>query len=225
LDGDPIDPAASDLSGVSHPTPAAVPVDRNRRPRDKDLRRSLLITKEVPPMCDFGRFLLLVCIAVAFGLAGSCAQNETTEEQLTAISVDSMEGVLTKSGVTLDGSVSSDGNGSLRVDADSSMTVRLYEIADPDVEDALLTYRAKMKTEGITGRAYLEMWCRLPGQGEFFSRGLQAPVSGTTDWTSQEIHFRLEKGQNPDLVKLNVVIDGEGRLWIDDIVLAKGPLR
>jgi len=174
---------------------------------------------------DFNRFPLLVAIALVFAFCAGCAQSETTEEQLTAIPVDSMEGVLTKSGVTLDESVSSDGNGSLRVDADSSMTVRLYEIADPDVEDALLTYRAKMKTEEVAGQAYLEMWCRFPGKGEFFSRGLQAPVSGTTDWTSQEIHFRLEKGQNPDLVKLNVVMDGEGRLWIDDIVLERGPLR
>jgi len=76
----------------------------------------------------------------------------------------------------------------------------------------------------VTGRAYLEMWCVLPGQGEFFSRGLQSPVTGTVDWSSIETPFLLKKGQKPELIKLNVVIDGTGTVWVDDIDLVKGPL-
>jgi hypothetical protein len=35
----------------------------------------------------------------------------------------------------------------------------------------------------------------------------------------------LKKGQNPDNVKLNLVIDGKGIAWIDDIWLLKAPLK
>lgn len=36
--------------------------------------------------------------------------------------------------------------------------------------------------------------------------------------------FFLQKGENPDNVKLNLVIEGKGTVWIDDIHLYKGPL-
>jgi hypothetical protein len=89
----------------------------------------------------------------------------------------------------------------------------------------MLTYRAQMKTENLEGGAYLEMWCRLPGRGEFFSRGFQHNVRGTTDWASYEIPFYLKEGQRPDLLKLNVVVEGKGTLWLRNVELLQTPLR
>jgi hypothetical protein len=37
--------------------------------------------------------------------------------------------------------------------------------------------------------------------------------------------FFLKKGENPENVKLNLVVDGVGTVWIDDIQLIRGPLR
>jgi hypothetical protein len=68
------------------------------------------------------------------------------------------------------------------------------------------------------------MWCHFPDGGEFFSKGIMNPVSGTTDWTSHETPFFLKKGERPDLIKLNVVIDGSGTVWIKDIALRKARL-
>ena len=82
-----------------------------------------------------------------------------------------------------------------------------------------------MKTEGLTGRAFLEMWCRLPGRGEFFSKGLKQAITGTTDWASYEIPFYLERGQRPDLIKLGLVIEGRGKVSIKDVELLKAPLE
>lgn len=48
------------------------------------------------------------------------------------------------------------------------------------------------------------------------------PLSGTTDWTTQETEFFLKAGENPDNVKLNLVINGSGTVWIDEIRLLKG---
>jgi hypothetical protein len=111
-----------------------------------------------------------------------------------------------------------------RIEAKAPRTVRLFEIAEPNVEDCRVIYRAKLKTENVQGKAYLEMWCRFPGAGEFFSKGIENPVSGTTDWASYETPFFLKKGERPDLIKLNVVIEGSGTVWIKDIILRKAGL-
>jgi hypothetical protein len=73
----------------------------------------------------------------------------------------------------------------------------------------------------LQGKAYLEMWCRFPGQGEFFSRALNQTYSGSNEWSSTETPFILQQGQKPDLVRLNVVVEGTGTVWIDDIRLLK----
>src|SRR5215468_7845186 len=107
---------------------------------------------------------------------------------------------------------------------DKAVTLRLFEIADPNVDDCMVIYRAKLKSEGLTEPAYLEMWCRLPGRGEFFSRGLQNTIQGTTDWSSFETPFFLKKGEKPDLIKLNVAMKGGGKIWIKDVEVLKTPL-
>jgi hypothetical protein len=109
------------------------------------------------------------------------------------------------------------------VDAQEEQVVRLFEVADPDVGACLLTYRAALKSENLRGRAFLEMWCRLPGRGEFFSRGLNQTLKGTRDWASYEIPFRLKKGQRPDLIKLNLAVEGRGKIWIKDLELLQTP--
>ena len=136
-----------------------------------------------------------------------------------------MEGIITRSGVGIDRDISSDGNGSLRITSTKPTVVRLFEIGDIDVEKARLIYQARVRTENIEGQVYLEMWCHFPGKGEFFSRGLQTPLTGTVEWTTEETPFFLKKGENPDNVKLNLVINGEGTAWIDDIRLLKAPLK
>jgi hypothetical protein len=160
-------------------------------------------------------------VSLAAGMVLGCGSRVAPPQELKRFPIVSLNDVLTKSGVSLDPNVSSDGNGSLRIDASQTTTVRLFEIDDLDVENARLSYRARLRTENAQGRVYLEMWCDLRGVGEFFSRGLHAPLTGTVEWTTQEIPFFLKQGQNPDTVKLNVVVEGAGTVWIDDIVLLK----
>ncbi len=104
-------------------------------------------------------------------------------------------------------------------------SIHLFEVEDPGVEKCMLTYRAKMKSDDVSGRAYLEMWCRFPGRGEFFSKGLDNAIKGTNDWATYETPFYLNTGQKPDLIKLSVVIEGEGNVWMKDIELTSTPLK
>lgn len=126
-------------------------------------------------------------------------------------------------GVEFDATTSSDENGSIKINATDSTTVRLYQLGDIDAENARLIYRARIRTEGVQGKVYLEMWCRFPGLGEFFSRALDAPLTGSTDWTLQETPFFLQPGQNPDQVAFNIVVAGRGTVWVDDIAVLKAP--
>ena len=106
----------------------------------------------------------------------------------------------------------------------NAQVIHLFEVAKPGVEDCMVIYRVKLKTEGLSGPAYLEMWCRFPGKGEFFSRDLEHPISGSNDWASFETPFFLKKGEQPDLIKLNVVVKGGGKVWVKDVELIKAPL-
>jgi hypothetical protein len=151
----------------------------------------------------------------------SCSQ----AKELKHFPVDTLDGVISKSDVQLDKEISSDGNGSLKIVAIEPTVINLYEVRDIDIENARLMYQARVRTENIDGQVYLEMWCHFPGRGEYFSRGLQSPLTGTKDWITIETPFFMRKGEKPDYVKLNLVINGKGTAWIDDIRLIKGPLK
>lgn len=183
--------------------------------------------------------LVLAAVWLALALAG-CEQDESGQwigttipdepvkvapsDVLVAYPISSYEGVIDEASVHL-GDTSVDGNGSFMITVDAPATIRLYETGDIDIENALVTYRAKIKTGGLEGEAMLEMWCVFEELGEFFSRGLDSTVSGTTDgWVNATAVFRLEDGQNPDNIKLNVAITGPGTIWIDSIRVTKAPL-
>jgi len=151
----------------------------------------------------------------------SCSQ----AKELKHFPVDNLDGVISKSEVELDKEISSDGKGSLKIVALEPTVINLYEVRNIDIENARLMYQAKVRTENIAGKVYLEMWCHFPGRGEYFSRGLQSPLTGTKDWITVETPFFMRKGEKPDYVKLNLVINGKGTAWIDDIRLIKGPLK
>ncbi len=166
----------------------------------------------------------ILTFTLVFSTAAACLAADSVE-QLKHFPLDSLEGVITKSDVQLDKDISSDGKGSLKLTASSPTTFRLLEVHDLHVDNARLLYQARLRTKDIEGKAYLEMWVHVSGKGEFFSRGLQAPLSGTTEWSTQEIPFFLKDKQTADYVKLNLVIDGKGTAWIDDIHLVKAPLK
>jgi len=169
--------------------------------------------------------ILGICAALAAILVPlACSQQTGNLTQLQHYSLDDLTGLVAQRLVVIDREISHDGRGSVRITTTQPVVIPLFEAGDLNIEDARLIYRASIRTEDIQGRVYLEMLCHFPEQGEFFSRGLEAPLSGTTEWSIEEIPFFLQEGQNPDNVKLNLVIDGTGTAWIDDIHLLKGPL-
>lgn len=165
--------------------------------------------------------IVLIAVLVSAALF---AQPSTSPVELKHFALNSLEGVRAVSGVTFDPKVSSDGKGSLRVDVTQPITIPLFEVTDVSVENATLIYQASLQSENLDGKAFLEMWVRVPGKGEFFSRGLDRPITGTISWMTTATPFFLQAGQKPDLIRLNLVVQGKGKVWIDDIHLLRAPL-
>ena len=155
----------------------------------------------------------------------SCSGSGDSVVELERFSANTLEDLLTQTNVMIDKEITSDGDGSLRYSVSDPQTIRLFEVRNIDVDDARLIYQARLRTEDVQGQVYLEMWCYFPDKGEFFSRSVDTPLTGSTEWTTEETPFSLKKGENPDFVKLNLVFDGTGTVWIDDIRLLKVPLE
>jgi len=167
------------------------------------------------------RYGLIAIFILLAGLVASCSRPTGKDLVLEKFSCDSLDGVIHQVGVSIDGRVKKEGRGALKISVAEAMVVRLFETGDIDIEGAVLLYQARLRTESVQGRVYLEMWCHFEGKGEFFSRGIDATLSGTTKWTQLEIPFFLKVGENPDNVKLNLVCEGTGTVWVDDIRLVK----
>lgn len=119
--------------------------------------------------------------------------------------------------------VKAEGKGSIKITTQWATTICLGEVHRVDVENAKLVYKARVKSD-LDGTAFLEMWAHVGG-GQYFSRGKNDVVSQKTDWKIIQTPFLFQKGQRPEKVTLNLVINGKGTVWIDDIVLSKEPLQ
>jgi hypothetical protein len=112
----------------------------------------------------------------------------------------------------------------LRIGATAAETIRLLEIPVETKDQCRLECRFQLRSEDVAGDVYPEMWCRVRGMGECFSKGLQYKLRGTNNWISCELPFYLKQNQYIEHVKLNLVFSGEGRAAIRDIELFETPL-
>lgn len=169
--------------------------------------------------------IMKASLSLVFSTAAAVAASAAVgEASLAKFDCNTTNGVIARDGVSLDKSNSADGAGSLKLEASKPTTFKLLEVDIANIDKARLVYRGKLRTKDVDGKVYLEMWCHVPSKGEFFSRGLDQALSGSNEWSSSEIPFFLQSGQKCDKVKLNLVIDGSGTAWIDQIELVKAPL-
>ena len=142
-------------------------------------------------------------------------------EDLKKLNLDDATAIGTT--IQTDTQVKAEGKGSIKITTQWPTTICLGEVPGLNVENAKLVYKAKVKSN-LEGTAFLEMWAHIGG-GQYFSRGMDDVVKQKTDWKVIQTPFLFQKGQRPDKVTLNLVINGKGTVWIDDIVLSKEPLK
>lgn len=122
--------------------------------------------------------------------------------------------------IQIDSNIKTEGIGSVKIATRWPATIFLGEVTGRDLENTKVIYRAKVKGEGLDGIVQLEMWCHF-GDQQYFSRGIGITVSEAENWKEIQTEFLLLKGQKPDKITLNVIVNGKGTLWIDEIVLEK----
>ena len=149
------------------------------------------------------------------------AYHSAAAEELKKLALDGASVVSPR--ITSDSEVKTEGKASLKIETAWPTTVCLGEVKDLDIENARLIYQAKLKSELSEGAAYLEMWAHV-GDGQYVSRGLDNPITGRTDWKTVQTPFLFQAGQRPEKVTLNLVINGKGTVWVDDVKLSKAPL-
>ncbi len=169
--------------------------------------------------------LSLLSIAITAALAaGGCGRGPV---EVASFPLDGDQDIVDRGGenVVFDREESSDGGGSLRAESERPRTVRLYEIRNPrDLEGRLIVLTAQLKSVGVHGRVFPELWINAPGRNEVQARNPDGVIGKTRNWTPVRIEYRCEKGERPDLLRVNLVLDGNGRAWIDDIRITSEPL-
>ncbi len=156
----------------------------------------------------------LMCIIVV-----CCAGSDDCDNTIRAYSIENPEDIIPGKNITFDSEVTWDGNGSCRINSKSQGVINLFETGDIDVENAVLIYKARIKSKEFDGKAFLQMWVFFCDGSRYFSRGLDFAVSGTRDWFLSQTPFFLKEGENPVNIKLQIVVAGAGTLWIDDVRL------
>jgi len=156
-----------------------------------------------------------LAVIIALTLTASLCRAEV----LKKLSLDAASSATPR--IEVDTQVKAEGQSSLKITTQWPTTICLGEIVGPDIENAKLVYSAKVKT-ALAGSALLEMWAHVGG-GQYFSRGMDDAVSQNTEWKTIKTSFIFQKGQKPEKITLNLVINGIGTVWIDDIILSKEP--
>jgi len=163
------------------------------------------------------KILSLTLVALVLIVGPAVAQ------ELKRISLDEASGLGLQ--IQSDSTVKVEGKASIKITTKWPTTVCLAEVPGPDIENAMLVYKAKVKSDlQGQGTAFLEMWAHVGG-GQYFSRGMNDVVQGKSDWKTIQTPFMFQKGQKPTKVTLNIVINGPGTVWVDNIVLSKEPLK
>lgn len=175
--------------------------------------------------------LFLILMVPFFLAAVSCYDSAEKDMHVTRFPVSGPGELKSIDSPVIDRGVTSDGNGSLLVETGSPVSTVLYRLDGAGMEHARAAYKAMLRTEDLTsaggsrGIAYLEMKVVYPGGKEVVSRGPAVPPTGTTGWTPAETVLYSDKGTAPESVTLSLVVDGKGKVWIDDVMLVTQPLR
>jgi len=155
-------------------------------------------------------------VGLAISLSAlQCSGAMSAPQVLYHNQLESLDGLLTTDGVSLDRQKG------VRIESHGPTTIRLAEVQTKGADAVVLTYRGHLRTANLSGRAYLEMRCSIPGKGELVSKAPEAPLTGTSDWATQVTRLSLGNEQRAQTVRLNVRIEGSGIVWVHNILLAQ----
>jgi len=170
-------------------------------------------------------FLLLAAFAglIWWMLHGEPQYSDTVLARFPVDDASELSPAVQKVGAEMDYTVSSDGNGSLRIDATAPTFVELAKVWG-DMEDLSfrqLLYEAKVRTENASGPVFLVMQAGVTGApgGSMPVIGRDKAITGTQDWTTMQIYAGNGAGVKHLDTTLQLEIQGPGTVWVDDMRL------
>jgi hypothetical protein len=201
---------------------------------------------------------VIACIAgalVLYGLAFFVDElrqerfRKTGDITIKQYPLDTLAGLIDLSGGTIDKTITTDGNGSLRIPVTGTAAVHLYDTGKIDVQNSKVKLKAMVRTDNFSGSVRLEMRLKFSGgknkqlfPPEYaFTSLCHDPLTGTTDWRPVQAEYTCDRQNDfilglyqnlfdisfdrsrPENIELYVVIEGKsGTVWVDDLRLEKG---
>jgi hypothetical protein len=124
--------------------------------------------------------------------------------------------------ISIDKDTTADGNGSIKVEAAHNALVTVADQENLSVaKDNTLWCTLKVKCAGVTQKAYLEMWCEVAEGRRAFSKGLDQLLIGDSEWKEIRLPMMVNGDFTVSRALVNVVIEGPGTVWVDEIKFSK----
>ncbi|HSJ01418.1 MAG TPA: hypothetical protein VK956_03155, partial [Verrucomicrobium sp.] len=120
--------------------------------------------------------------------------------------------------VKVDTSETTDGDGSLKVTAAHGAVVTVGELGWPGLNASeALWCEAQLKCADAPGGAYLEIWCDLADGSRVSTKAKDLAVRDTAGWLAVRVPVVVKRPVEIRGIKVNLVIEGPGTAWVDDI--------
>ena len=102
--------------------------------------------------------------------------------------------------------------------------VTVLTIEAPPITGPRYVLSGQVRSEGVEGTAYLEMWSYFPGGGRSFTRtlgdeGPMMKLRGTAGWRAFALPFDATGAPHPARLVVNVVLDGRGTVFLSGLTL------
>ncbi|MDN5278031.1 MAG: hypothetical protein PWR01_1996 [Clostridiales bacterium] len=125
--------------------------------------------------------------------------------------------------VVLDSATKVEGENSLKIVAVAPCRVTVGRFSGTDFDNFTLKTTAKIKAELETGVVVLETLVKSKG-GFYFSRAMDQQIGPKTQWQKVFTRFFFKEKERPDEIFVNLIIEGNGTVWVDDINIEKEKL-
>ena len=112
----------------------------------------------------------------------------------------------------------------LRASASGRTEIPLYRLSNVRFRNCWLLLRARVRSENVAVKAYLEMDCAIAGKGTFFSKALQDAVVGTQDWRWHQMPFYLRGKEECHDLYVKMVFEGGGQIFMKEVELFRAPI-
>jgi hypothetical protein len=116
----------------------------------------------------------------------------------------------------------------VEVSGPNDKEVEILVVDEPKVPHHRYMLKGKVKYKGVDKDAYVEMWSHFPDDKTYFSRTLSeqgptAKIQGDSDWREIVVPFQSKEDYLPSKLVVNVVLPGEGTIYLTTFTLMKLP--